>query len=269
MSSPTLYELKNKDGKVLGSMITKIFSWFAISRSNNEPAFFSEIGELLISDLFPYLKGEQPDAEIPEFSLSDVDKIESVGGHVHSSEFVLCVLAKLKELNKSLQYCHKEKVTAQQKGESGYSLLQDVEETIAFFKKQKLNAKEAITMLKKAFPDSYLSEKEKFDAAVNRGTNFLLENPDQEIVLELNAGRVGNLQWQTAEAKTGYPVSLDFLKAVKGPHDECGATSLGISIERIFREAHNNPDIPYQMFIDPRPDCGIQQIALLPQKQPN
>lgn len=268
MSAPTLYKIRGNNGDVLGSMRTKIFSWFHVSRSQNEAEFFNEVGELIVTDLIPYCKGQQAGEEPPTFKLSDVATIESSGGEVQAAEFVLCVQAYLKNMAQSIKCCQNEKTKALEKGDAGQAKVQELDETISYFNEAQKNAHDAIAFLKETFPAAPLNKKQEIDAAVNRGISFLQQNPDKEIVLQLSLGRGQKLQWKTARAKDGDQISLDFLRAVKGGEDEMISEVLGASIQRIFTKAHQDPTISFQMEIDPRPDCEIQQVALLPPKAP-
>lgn len=268
MSAPTLYEIRGNNGDVLGSMETKIFSWFHVSRSQNEAEFLNKVGELIVTDLIPYCKGQQADEELPTFKLSDVATIESSGGEVQAAEFVLCVQAYLENMEKSIKCCQNERDKALEKGEAGKAEVQKLDETISYFNEAQKNACDAIAFLKETFPAVPLNKKQEIDAAVNRGISFLQQNPDKEIVLQLSLGRSQKLQWQTARAKDGDQISLDFLRAVKGGEDEMSPKSLGASIQEIFTKAHKDPAFSFRMEIDPRPDCGIQQVALLPPKAP-
>lgn len=91
MSLPTVYFVKDKDGKNLGRVQTKIWSWFPIVRSGHPEAFDTEVGELLATDVVPYCQGHQTGSPAPKFSLSDVFSMESSGGTVTRDEFPNCV----------------------------------------------------------------------------------------------------------------------------------------------------------------------------------
>lgn len=240
---------------------------FPVSRSQNEAEFFNEVGKLIVTDLIPYCKGQQEGVESPDFNLSDVATIKSVGGKVQAAEFVLCVQAYLENMDQSIQYCQNDRTKALEKGDAGQAEVQELDETISYFNEAQKNAHDAIAFLKETFPAVPLNKKQEIDAAVNRGISFLQQNPDKEIVLQLSLGRK-RLQWQTACAKDGDQISLDFLRAVKGGEDEMSPESLGASIQKIFTKAHKDPTLSFQMKIDPHPDCGIQQVALLPPKAP-
>ena len=258
MSSPTLYEIIGKDNAPLGTAKTKIYSLFPVSRSRNAAEFLREVGELIVTDIIPYCKGQQEGVEAPDFKLSDVAAIQSVGGKVQAAEFVLCVQTYLE----NLEYCQR----TLEKGDTGQVDARELDETITYLNEAQENARDAIAFLNDTFPAAPLNEDKEIDAAVIRGNYFLEKNPDQEIILELNRGRGQNLCWETADAKSGHQISLAFLEAVKGGEDTMSPDGLGASIRQIFVGANKNPDSSHKMLIDPRPDCGIQQVALVPKK---
>lgn len=104
MSLPTIYNVKNIKGKILGSMSNNVFSWFHVDRSRDKEKFDAEVGGLIVTDLAVYCSGMQKDAPKPKFTLADVDSIQSDGGKVRADEFIDCVNAFVNDQKAILEY---------------------------------------------------------------------------------------------------------------------------------------------------------------------
>jgi hypothetical protein len=113
MSLPTVYEIFNDNGDVLGHCQTQVWSWFPVSKKGQPEEFAAEAAGLLLDDISPYCAGQQARTPNPKFKLEDVAALTSSGGSLARSEFPAALKCLAARMIKTAEYLRENEAGAE------------------------------------------------------------------------------------------------------------------------------------------------------------